>query len=119
MYTLKQYKKDNQWKANDYLVNPETGAKRCECCEELKYAAEFVDCDLFVDCSHPICTLCLKSRSNERKQKIGESLADCSKTCVACKRVRRLDQFRPDGVLALNKRCVHCVGSFPKEVFSD
>lgn len=116
-FTLEQYKKENMWKLNEYLVNPETSAKRCACCDQLKYAAEFVDCDLFVDCSHPVCTDCLKSRSETLKQKIGVLLHGYAKNCLTCERELKLDQFRPSGYLALNRKCVDCVGSFPKEVF--
>lgn len=122
MYTFDKlnYIYQAEWMGNDYLIQPESAAKRCVTCRKVKFTIEFIDYDdpKFIDGKIPVCLTCFRSNSPSKRLKVETALRvhGIQKCCLKCAVLRDLTDY------AYNKRnfglknnCRHCVGGIKRK----
>lgn len=65
MFNQKSYIASEAWRGNDYLVQPDTGAKRCQCCDKLFYSVEFPAFNEATDGLLLVCLSCFRSKTKK------------------------------------------------------
>jgi len=115
MFDKKRYIASEVWVGNDYLIQPDTAAKRCRCCEKLFYAVEFPMVPEAVDGSMIICIKCLRSAAKAERVKEIFSTWDLEKTCRKCGQTLPVSFFQGyDGRRnTIKDTCSTCVPAKP------
>lgn len=115
-FNATKYNKSFIWKGNDYLVNPETAAKRCACCKKLWYSQEYAESDEFDDHKYPVCNRCSRKKKNAEKiTKLIEPLG-VTKECKKCGEAQSIHNFvsRSSDWIIINIYCDNC-RTMPKD----
>jgi len=86
-----KYVQDKKWEGDDFLVQPQTGTKRCRVCRELQYTSAFPDWAEYVDGKLPVCRKCARTEAGKRIV----AKAGYVQVCRRCKEERPLQAFNP------------------------
>jgi hypothetical protein len=115
MFSKKVYIASEVWRNNDYLIQPDTAAKKCACCNRLFYAIEFPMVPEAIDGVIPVCGYCLRSRT--KKGQVDDILAawDIERTCRKCGQTLPGGSFRTHNKArnTIENVCLACTPARP------
>ena len=116
-FNATKYNKSFIWVNNDYLVNPETAAKRCACCNKLYYSIEYADHPDFDDGKINVCNRCVRQRKAQEKVWAVVEKTGITKQCKKCEKEVNLASFlgRKGDWYDIKTYCEDC-RSMPKDV---
>ena len=101
---------------NEYMVNPQSGVKRCRCCDKLFYSVEFINLPEMIDGKMPVCIKCYRSKVlAERADGIMQGLPEV-RNCRKCEIDRPISEFRnySKRTNAMNNICQECSPARPR-----
>ena len=110
MFDKKKYVEKREWLQDEYLVDPESGIKRCVTCGKLKYSVDFPNTPELFDGLLLMCTKCYCKRDG--KEMLANLTIDdesMTRICRKCKVEYELSNFsysRPRNELSsLCRKC--------------
>ena len=86
MFNKKKYVEKMEWVEDEYLVDPETGVKRCVTCGKLKYSVDFPNVPELFDGLLPMCTKCYCKRDG--KEVLANLTIDDETTTRICRKCK-------------------------------
>jgi len=110
MFNKGFYISSEVWVGNDYLIQPDTAAKRCLCCGKLFYAVEFPMIAEVVDGVLPVCIQCFRSRKlADTVSGILNSMAE-TRICRKCGEEKHITSYLSyrSGTNDFDGRCADC-----------
>lgn len=118
-FNILAYIQGQQWMGNEYLINPLTAVKKCQCCNKPKYTSEYIDCLEFTDGKLPTCIACMRSKKYMGKCADILDKHKTKRTCKECGDVCKLSDMSMNWSRnEVGKKCQNCTKKAIKKAFS-
>jgi hypothetical protein len=109
-FNKKKYIESGIYVDNMYLIQPDTAAKRCNCCNELQFAIEYPMVKEAPDGCFCVCITCWRSRLKKEKVELILKEWPVTRVCRKCEQELGATMFRSYSKTKnmIENICVNC-----------